>query len=78
MERFWVLWFAAVLVGVFGTFGLMEAHAIRTNQSTLSRTVWEITKAWPPFGFSVGALVVGPMFFLACHFFWPGQGCVIN
>ena len=78
MERFWVIWFIVAVVLVAGTFGVAEIYALRNNKSTLSRTIWEINKAWPPFGWVVGmglGLLVG---FLAAHFFWPGQGCSIG
>lgn len=67
MELVWACW----VVGIAVTFGLAEAFAIRNKRPTLSRTVWDITAAWPPLGWAAG-VVVG---FLACHFFWPAEGC---
>ena len=78
MELYWVFGVIAALVILAVAFGLGEGHALRTNQATLSRTIWEINKAWPPFGVCFGALVFGPICFLACHFFWPGEGCSIG
>jgi len=78
MELFWVFWFIVAVILVAGTFGVAEAYAIRNKKSTLSRTMWEIGKSWPPFGWAVGmglGLLIG---FLACHFFWPGEGCSIG
>lgn len=67
MELFWVFW--VILIAI--SFGFFEAYAIIKKQPTLSRTVWNISKAWPPLGVAFG-LLFG---FLACHFFWPGEGC---
>lgn len=67
MELYWVGW--VILIAI--TFGCAEAYAIVKKKPTLSRTVWNITKAWPPLGYVAGFLAG----FLACHFFWPGQGC---
>lgn len=67
MELYWGLW----LLAIAATFVIAEAFALYTNRPTLSRTVWNVNKAWPPLGWLVG-LIAG---FLASHFFWPGQGC---
>ncbi len=65
----WVGWLIFLVV----SFGVFEAWALVTNRWTLSRTVWQITAGWPPFGWLCG-LIVG---FLAAHLFWPGEGCQI-
>jgi len=67
MELFW--WFWVLLIAV--SFGAFEAFALRTGRATLSRTVWDTTKAWPPLPFIAGG-VAG---FLACHFWWGGIVC---
>lgn len=67
MELVWVGWVIVIAV----SFGGFEAFAIKTKRPTLSRTVWNITAAWPPLGWVAGVLAG----FLACHFFWPGEGC---
>ena len=67
MTWLWLAWLMAIIV----SFAALERYALRTNTNTLSRTVWKITRAWPPFPWVFG-LVVG---FLADHFFWPGQAC---
>lgn len=69
MAWIWPLFWIAVALG----FGCLEGYAIATGRMTLSRWTWNMTKAWPPWAFCCG-LAVG---FLACHFFWPGEGCAI-
>lgn len=69
MAWFW----PAFLGGVAAFFALGEGYALKTGRMTLSRWVWNMSKAWPPFSWLVG-LLTG---FLAAHFFWPGQGCSI-
>jgi hypothetical protein len=66
----WASW----LVVIAASFALFEGVALATRRMTLSRWVWNIAHDWPPFGWLVG-LLTG---FLAAHFFWPGQGCVIT
>lgn len=62
----WLALFGFCLVG----FAVLETYALLHPDDgvTLSRLVWEVSAAWPPFpffaGFSVG--------FLACHFWWGG------
>jgi hypothetical protein len=65
---FWTVWLF-VLVPV--SFAAAEFYAIWSGKKTLSRYVWTLSQAWPPFPWLVG-VVVG---FLACHFFWYCQGC---
>jgi hypothetical protein len=67
MNWVWVVW----LVAVGASFAVLERYALRNDTTTLSRFIWTVTKAWPPFPWVVG-VVVG---FLACHFFWIAQGC---
>jgi hypothetical protein len=62
----WVFWLALIAI----SFGLIEGAALKSGRTTLSRTVWVISKNWPPFPWVVG-VIVG---FLAAHFFWIGQG----
>ena len=64
----WVLW---ALFPLAVLFAILEGMALAKGRTTLSRTVWEITKDWPPFPWVVG-IIVG---FLGAHFFWIGQGC---
>jgi hypothetical protein len=63
----WVFWLVLIAI----SFGCIEGAAIISNRTTLSRTVWVISKNWPPFPWAVG-VVVG---FLAAHFFWIAQAC---
>jgi hypothetical protein len=70
MTWFWGIWIAVTIIA----FGVGEAYALKHNVPTLSRTVWNITAAWPPFAVVYGLVLGG----LAIHFFWPGQGCVIG
>ena len=71
MPWIWVLWIGGPVLGLFAVF---EGYALKTGRMTLSRWVWNMSRAWPPFPWVVG-VVVG---FLAAHFFWPGQGCSIT
>jgi len=70
MPWVWIAW----LLAFAGSFALFEGYAIKTGRMTLSRFVWNVTKGFPPFGWVCG-VIVG---FLAAHFFWPGQGCLIT
>lgn len=65
MTVFWTIWLFAL---VPLSFAAAEAYALKTGRTTLSRYVWTISKAWPPFPFFAGFLAG----FLACHFFWGG------
>lgn len=67
MELVWVFWVIVIAV----SFGCFEAFAIKTKRPTLSRTVWNVSKSFPAFGWVVG-LLFG---FLGCHFFWGGIVC---
>lgn len=65
MIVFWTIWLF-VLIPL--SFAAAEAFALYTGRMTLSRYVWNLSKAWPPFPFIAG-FVTG---FLACHFWWGG------
>jgi hypothetical protein len=67
MNWVWLAW----LLLIAGSFAVLERYALLKNKVTLSRFIWNTSKAWPPLPWLVG-VVVG---FLADHFFWPGQGC---
>ena len=60
----WAIWSSVVLL----SFAALEGWALATNRTTLSRSVWTISKAWPPFPLVVGA-VIG---FVCAHFWWGG------
>jgi hypothetical protein len=62
----WLGWLAAVA----GTFGVLEARALRRKHDTLSAFIWRANLAWPPFGALLG-FGVGSLF---THFQWPDQG----
>lgn len=64
MKIIWLTWL--ITIGV--SFAAFEWYALAHNTTTLSRFVWEISAAWPPFGYIVG-FITG---FLACHFWWGG------
>jgi hypothetical protein len=70
MPWVWVGW----LLGLIGSFAVLEGWALKTGRMTLSRFTWNLSKAWPPLPWAAG-LLAG---FLAAHFFWPGQGCLIT
>lgn len=61
----WAAWLLVVIV----TFAAFETYALQTNRTTLSRFVWNATKAWPPLPFIVG-LIIG---FVCAHFWWGGS-----
>lgn len=67
MSMVWVGW----LIFFAASFAGFEAYALKYDKPTLSRTVWNASKAWPPLGVVFGIFMGG----LAVHFFWPGQGC---
>ena len=69
MELFWSFWVITIAV----SFGIFEWWALHTGRATLSRTVWEFSRAWPPLPFFAG-LLAG---FLAAHFWWIGMACDI-
>jgi hypothetical protein len=63
-----IVWTAWLFLLLPLSFGIFEAYALMTGRTTLSRYVWTISKAWPPFPFVAGFLTG----FLACHFWWGG------
>jgi hypothetical protein len=65
-EWVWAGWLLFLVI----SFSFLEGYAIYTQRSTLSRFVWELSVAWPPFPWVAG-IFVG---FLGAHFFWTGQG----
>jgi hypothetical protein len=67
MSWVWVGWVIFIAV----SFAAFEGYALKTGKNTLSRTVWIISKNWPPFGWVCG-VIVG---FLAAHFWWGGIVC---
>lgn len=67
MSIFWVVWIVLIAV----TFAAGEAFALLTDRSTLSRFVWNVSKAFPPFPWLVGMLFGA----LGVHFFWTAQDC---
>jgi hypothetical protein len=64
MTAAWTLWLLAIGV----SFAIFEGYAIKTGNTTLSRFVWTLSKAWPPFPWVVG-LITG---FVAAHLWWGG------
>lgn len=61
----WVVW--ALLF--IGSFAGLETWALMTGGTTLSRFVWDLSAAFPPFGYFMG-FATG---FLVCHFWWGGS-----
>jgi hypothetical protein len=73
----WAVWFLIILLATAGTFVALEAMSW-TGGVTLSRSVYDLTSAFPLAiwfaGVFVGSLTTG----LAVHFWWhwspPGSG----
>ena len=63
----WTIWLAVIVF----SFAAFETYALKTNRTTLSRYIWTISKAWPPFPWLAG-VITG---FLAAHFWWGGIVC---
>lgn len=63
----WTAW----LIFIVASFACFEGYALRTDRTTLSRYVWTLSKAWPPFPWIAGVLTG----FLAAHFWWGGIVC---
>lgn len=59
----WAGWFGLA----FALFAALEARALIKKEKTLSRSVVDLSRAWPPFPFILG-MVVG---MLVSHFYWP-------
>lgn len=64
MTAFWTTW----LLIIAASFALAEGFALSQGRTTLSRYVWNLTRAWPPLPFVAG-LMIG---FVAAHFWWGG------
>lgn len=60
----WTLWLIAIVV----SFAVFEGTALATGGTTLSRYVWNLSAAFPPFPYIAG-FITG---FFACHFWWGG------
>jgi hypothetical protein len=60
----WTLWLIAIVV----SFACFEGFALATGGTTLSRYVWNLSAAFPPFPYFAG-FITG---FLAAHFWWGG------
>lgn len=67
MSWVWFGWLLAVAV----TFAVLEGYALKSNRTTLSRLIWNTSRAFPPLPWFVG-VGIG---FLAAHFWWVGPGC---
>ena len=67
MTLYWTVWLFVIVL----TFATAEAYALWKGKQTLSRYVWTVSKAWPPFPYVAG-FITG---FLACHFWWGGIVC---
>jgi hypothetical protein len=67
MPIIWTSWLVIIVV----SFACFEGYALKTGRSTLSRYVWTLSKAWPPFPWIAGVLTG----FLAAHFWWGGIVC---
>lgn len=62
MSWVWVAWLAAIGL----SFAILEGYALKHNKTTLSRFVWNTSKAWPPLPWVIGNVTGG----LAVHFWW--------
>ena len=60
----WAAWLLFVVV----SFSILEGYSIVDHTSTLSRFVWTVSAAFPPFQ---GLIMFGAGF-LCCHFWWGG------
>ena len=65
MNIYWSIWLFVLLPL---TFAGGEAYALHTGRTTLSRFIWNLSKAFPLFPFLAGLLTGG----LAVHFWWGG------
>ncbi len=70
MTAYWTVW---LFLFVPLTFALGEGYALWKGKTTLSRYIWTLSKAWPPFPFVAGGLTG----FLAAHFWWICMGCPV-
>ncbi len=64
-----IAWTALVIANIV-IFAILEGYALSRSDSdagiTLSRYLWEASKAWPPLTFLFGALIGG----LVVHILW--------
>jgi hypothetical protein len=67
MMMIWTAWIGLIIL----SFGCLEAYALMTHRTTLSRYVWTFSKRWPPLPCLAG-LITGVLF---CHFWWGGAMC---
>ena len=67
MNLYWSIW----LLGIVLTFAAGEGYALYTGRTTLSRYVWDLSAAFPPFPWIAG-IMTG---FLGAHFWWGGIVC---
>jgi hypothetical protein len=65
MNIYWALFFTLML----SLFIAGETYALAKGKPTLSRFIWNLTKAWPPLPLVVG-LAIG---FVSAHFWWGGS-----
>lgn len=65
----WLVWAAVSVTFVCGSFGVLETLAW-TDGKTLSRSVYDLSQAWPLSTFMLGHVTGGLTFGLAVHFFW--------
>lgn len=70
MNLYWLLVTVGCLALFITLFIIGETIAFKQNKLTLSRWVYNIQKAWPPFGFFLGFFCGALIFGLAVHFFW--------
>jgi hypothetical protein len=71
MNVIWSVWLFGLIPLSFAAF---EGYALLYGKTTLSRYVWNLSKAWPPFPLVAGALIG----FLAAHFWWTCMGCPVT
>lgn len=64
----WNLLWTGWLLFIIISFAAFEGYALYSGGTTLSRYVWNLSVAWPPFGWFAG-FTTG---FLVCHFWWGG------
>lgn len=65
MTIYWISFFIIIVV----LFAVGESLALANNRQTLSRFVWDLSKAWPALPWVVGILTG----FVASHFWWGGS-----
>lgn len=68
MNWYWTTW---LFIFLPASFGAAEAYALWKGKPTLSRYIWNLSAAFPPFPWIAGALTG----FLVSHFWWGGIVC---